>query len=263
MFQTPTQPLSIWATFTRSFSLYKASFKKGTPWFVILLIVLGVRFFFELLLKSAPQLTEAEQFTVLGITMIISIFLSLCLSTLLYQINDILHGQNNKFGYILKRGFTRGLILLVTYIVLILLLVIVSVVLFKLLGFFQADAASSGHAWLVALILIALSCFWVTFLAWFPLIIITKLNPWQAFKLSFKLMKGHWWQTVGLIILVAIVAITLYIIAMALLALLWLLHIGFISILLPLGVGAFFVIPWVISVLLLQVNNLQLAHQAN
>jgi hypothetical protein len=260
MFQIFKQPQSFVAILKQSIYLFRSGFIKALPWTVLIAVLQTFvnRASMEKILLMEQTGHKVGMTSTSIIILICNFLIFLILACLVKQFLAIIQEKDNHFTAILTQGLKRGIIALISYIVFLVVMGIVIGLLIAIVHFFLPLLFIVGIV--VGLFLIWLS---VRLFAWFPLII-NGNSPIAAFKHSFAITKSQWWRTFGILLVVGIIVTIISTIIASLTGMPSItapeiVQTNWVLIVFSSAITAIFLLPWGLSVVLLQMDNLQLA----
>jgi hypothetical protein len=212
MFTLPAQPLSIWQLTLKSFQAFKAVFVKCLP-FVLLLLLINI-----LIIASVMILFGGVQNTLLffissamtganigSLVLLILLFILLAFwinFSVILKVESILFDHNRSFGTILKLSLTRGLVALLSWLVVGIVIGICFVILLMVAYLISHSVG----------VVVGILCFLAEFyiiiklIAWTNFIII-GISPRKALQQSVNITKGNWWRTFSFILLLGMIVV--------------------------------------------------------
>lgn len=272
MFKVPSHSRSVMTVFTESFGFYKSLFLKVLPWTIAIAIFQGIGSHITLQNQMAAAAQTQQQVLTLStmsphsmLAGLANLFMFLSFCCLMKQFIDVVFEKKlTPYSAVAGLGLARGIVALLTYLVLIVVIAAIGVGIFLLVH--KAILAVIILSVMAVIVSVWLS---VNILFWVPKILSGE-NPIQALKSSFSLIKNNWWRTFGLMLLVSFLGglIAAFVGGLT----------GGLTIAMntstqvvtqlsawPAIVGAvingLFVLPWGISVLILQMQNLEVFHK--
>ena len=200
MFQTPKESCSVLTVFSNSFKLYKDVFVKVLPWTICVALLKCIG-----LSHTSNGMDDSFHLPILSIVM--SCLSALFYGCIIYQIWQTIENKQSALANVFSKGFTRGLIGLISYAIYTALVALALFACFWLLHYIPVigEIVWGGIAIVVGIYLS------VSLISWLPSIVNGE-NPFSAFKQAFKIIKGSWWSTFALFVLVLIVTYVLFLV---------------------------------------------------
>lgn len=204
MFQAPTESCSVMTVFKNSFKLYKEIFIKVLPWTICVAIL-------QCLARSHSVVTDTidhgvnYSFHMPALSITMSCLAFLFYGCIMYQIWQTIEKKQSPLMMTFGKGFSRGLISLISYVIYLVLLGLALLICYWLLHFIPVVGEIVwGILFVVAAIYLS-----VCLISWLPSIVHGD-NPIVAFKNAFKMIKGNWFSTLGLLALFGVVMFVVY-----------------------------------------------------
>lgn len=262
MFQTPQHSSSIKGVFLNSFSLYKDIFFKVLLWAVLIAIC-------KILINTNIDYTTVDQQPVPELSAVSAIFVLITMlinSIVMLQIWSVVKNKAMSFLEVFRIGIRRAFIIMVFYTIFVVgvaFVVFLSIVLVSLL--LHAIPAVGKVLMILYIIAIGLVCTYIviSIFSWVPMVMDGE-KVWHAFKRSFQIIKGNWWQTFGLLMM----SCAIMVLCSAILGLITvgssvqqlegLSHMSSIGDYIYTFVSVIVFMPWLLSILVLQTHNLRL-----
>lgn len=255
MFQAPREPSSIFTVFGNSFRLYKDIVLKVLPWTILIAI-------FECISRAHSVVSDNMangvdySFHMPVLSIIMTILGTILYGCVVYQLWQTMDQKSANLSEVFSKGILRGIIGTISYAIFAAIYGLIIFVVFWLLHFIPVV----GELLAFAIIIVSAVFIVTSLISWIPSIIDGE-NPWSAFKNSFALIKGQWWATFLLLILVCVALFIAY----SIIGLIFgrgvempdvthMTTMNYIGIV----VSSIIIVPWVWSVWVLQTRNLKL-----
>jgi hypothetical protein len=192
VYKLPDAPASLGGILDDGFKLFKASWKKLLPIAVVASVLGAIP---QLMIEGLDEIKPAEEpgLPAIGVGAVLAIVVMIVLSIVAYSIllagtHQVAQSQPVSIGSAVRTGVARSPALLGAYFLSIL-------------------------AIMVGLILLVIPGLWVA-VAIFPAFlvpVIERLGPIASVSRAFKLVKGSWWRTAGIVtVMFLIVAALVY-----------------------------------------------------
>lgn len=197
---------SIITTYCRVFKLYKETYIELLPF--ALLEVVG-QFFISKVLPLGKHTPHFETFLHLSLQSILSCVLY---SFVIYGL--FVRYQQEPFNYlqIVKKGIVRVIPLLLSGIILVLPIIILFSLIVAGEKALKTSTPSSAHFVSAAgyVITAFILCFYAIIILTYSyvvgvLVVIRNTGAWEGIKRSWMLVKGHWWYTFGLMVVLMVI----------------------------------------------------------
>ena len=260
MDKATTQMQSIWyIIFVASFKLYKQIWRKCLPlsifyslcWLIYELVIPD----YKLIEDKMVKITSGHP----GLMILFGILGALSFACLFYQVITLLQKNNTTVGKVLQHGVLRGILAAVSLFIFYIVFTICAYIVLLILKFVPVVGP------LIAVILIIGGLFYllVSLFSWYPLMM-EGMGAIAAFKQSFRLSKNSWWRIFCFSLILFLFVMLVYAIIGTLIYVLF--NIVYAAPQLSMVfsfIVTVIIAPWVPGVILLQVENLKLAYQAN
>ena len=191
-----------------------------------------------------------------GLMILFGILGALSFACLFYQVITIIQKNTTSANKILQHGVLRGILAAVSLFIFYIVFTICAYIVLLILRFI-----SVGPLIAVIIIIGGLLYLLVSLFSWYPLMM-EGMGPIAAFKQSFRLSKNNWWRTFCFSLILFLFFILVYTIIGTLIYLVF----NVMYIIPQLGMAFSLIVtiiiaPWLPGVILLQVENLKIAHQ--
>ncbi len=250
MYRLATKPQSFLQIMRDSFTLYSVAFKRLVFWAIVAGLIDLVMALVTPGHAPAQNAGQASlHFGVFLSPLIVLLLSFIPLSAIFFDIYQTMHNQNPTIKGAFYRAMTSWLSLVGVSVLLVILCVLLAV-----LGYL-------GHIVGIVIAILLGVYLAISLFSLFPLIITEQMGIFKAIKNSFKIIKGNWWRTFGLLLLVTII---IFVINTAI-------NVIFtgkfqldpyqtrsMAQLIVNGVVTIAFIPWLYGVMLLQIHNLEL-----
>jgi hypothetical protein len=256
MFQLNSSPSSLGQTFKTSFELYKHILIKCLPLTLLIGILKAINdTIVPDLIQTLADKDGLYHFHNLPVSMILlGLASGVLVMSLYYLVINASQNHPVSLADLFSKGLLGGLIALISYA---LFAVIVGGLMFGLIHLLHF-LPSIGHTLSILLII---GCVWYLLIPvafWLPMVVMTY-RPWCMLKLSFKYIYGHWWSSF-LVFLLAVLSIVIVIGVISYILTIIGLSETYTTVILALF-GSIFMLPWFMSVIAVQLNNLKLRYE--